>query len=86
MVLTKAKRPDMRDYFRGRIDHHVNGMMARTSARLPVNVISITGDVTDSVITVFLRDGNAFKWTGGQYAARKVNGCYAPKMPTPIND
>lgn len=83
MAVTMTKRPDMRDYFSARIDHHVNGGMARTVARTPNGVDSIVGDVTDSTITVTMRDGNVFVWAGGQYAARKVNGCYAPKMPTP---
>lgn len=80
------KRPDMRDYFRARIDHHVNGMMARTHARQPANVARVIGDVDDSVIVVVMRDGTEWRWTGGQYGARKIAGCYAPKMPTPAQE
>lgn len=81
---TAPKRPDMREYFRARIDHHVNGMMARTTARLPATVRRVVGDVTDTVIVVVMLDGTQFRWAGGQYASRKVNGCYAPLMPTPL--
>lgn len=76
-------RPDMRNYFRGRIDYHVNGMFARM-ASLPGGVAKVRGDVTDRDITVVMRDGTEWKWSGGQYAARKVNGCYAPLMPKPV--
>ncbi len=78
-----SKRPDMREYFRARIDRHVRGMMARTTARTPNGVQRVQGDVTDQVITVTMRDGSVWTWQGGRYAARKVHGCYAPLMPTP---
>jgi hypothetical protein len=81
--MTKSVRPDMRAYFKGRIDYHVNGMLARTVPR-PNDVKSIVGDVTDKVITVTMHDGSTWQWSGGRYAARKVNLCYAPLMPTPI--
>jgi hypothetical protein len=75
------KRPDMKSYFHAQIDQHVNGMMARTTAKRPVGVLTIEGTVTDSVITVTMHDGTVWVWRGGKYAARKVNGCYAPLMP-----
>lgn len=78
------KRPDMRGYFAARIDHNVNGMMARTHARTPHDVARVEGDVTDQQITVTMRDGAVFTWSGGRYASRKVNGCYAPLMPKPV--
>lgn len=78
-----SKRPDMRDYFRARIDYHVNGLMAWT-ARRPNTVERVEGDVTDHLITVHMRDGSIFEWTGGRYANHKVNGCYAPLMPKPV--
>lgn len=79
-----ARRPNMRAYFAAQIDRHVNGMMARSAPRLPADVSNVTGTVTDSVITVTMRDGATWQWRGGRYAARKVNGCYAPLMPTPV--
>ena len=79
------KRPDMRDYFRARIDWHTHGMSARTVARLPHGVARVIGDVTDSRIVVVMRDGSEWAWSGGKYAARKVNGCYAPTMPKPTD-
>ena len=77
------KRPDMRDYFKARIDYHVNGMFAG-QARRPNDVRKITGDVTSSRITVEMVDGTVYEWTGGRYASRKRNGCYAPLMPKAI--
>ena len=79
--MSTMKRPDMGAYFRARIDWNVNGMMARTNARLPHSVKTVKGDVTDSTITVTMLDGTEYIWTGGQYASRKINGCYAPLMP-----
>lgn len=79
------KRPDMRDYFRARIDYHVNGMMARSNARIPNNVKKINGTVTDREISVVMNDGTVWLWKGGEYASRKVNGCYAPLMPKPVS-
>lgn len=75
----------MKAYFRSRIDWHVNGLMSRSNVSRPSDVARIEGDVTDSVITVIMRDGTEFKWAGGQYANRKVNGCYAPLMPKVIS-
>lgn len=77
-------RPNMKPYFAARIDNHVNGMLARTQAQRPANVSRIDGNVTDSVITVTMTDGTEYQWAGGRYASRKVNGCYAPLMPTVI--
>lgn len=74
------KRPDMRDYFRARIDWHVNGLFSRT-AHLPSGVMRVSGDVTDDTIIVTMRDGSTWKWEGGRYSTRKINGCYAPLMP-----
>lgn len=78
------KRPDMRAYFQARIDYHVNGMMARSIAQYPAGVDRVDGDVTFSIINVYMRDGSVYQWAGGEYASRKVNGCYAPKMPKPV--
>jgi hypothetical protein len=78
-----STRPDLRPYFRARIDYHVNGMLARTSAHLPHEVSRITGDVTDAVITATMLDGSVDTWSGGRYASRRVNLCYAPLMPRP---
>ena len=75
-----SRRPDMREYFKARIDWHVRGMLAR-SASYPSGVARVAGDVTDRLIVVTMRDGSVFTWTGGEYSARKVNGCYAPLMP-----
>lgn len=77
------KRPDMRDYFRSRIDYRVNGMLARSNARIPSGVRKVNGDVDSSTIVVVMNDGTEWKWNGGGYSARKVNGCYAPLMPKP---
>lgn len=75
----------MRDYFRARIDWHTDGLMARTQSRIPADVTRVQGDVTDREIVVIMRDGTEFRWTGGSYATRKVNGCYPPLMPKPVN-
>jgi len=77
-------RPDMSSYFRSRIDNRVNGMFAPV-ARVPRDVKKVSGDVTSSVITVTMVDGTEYRWSGGRYAARKRNGCYAPLMPKPID-
>lgn len=77
-----SRRPDMSGYFRAQIDRHANGMLARSTPRLPDGV-RVTGGVKDRTITVTTRDGTVWYWTGGRYASRKVNGCYAPLMPTP---
>lgn len=77
-------RPDMRDYFKARIDWHVNGMMSRTQARLPHGVRKVTGDVDSATITVMMDDGTEYAWSGGRYSTRKVNGCYAPLMPKAV--
>ena len=75
------KRPNLSDYFKARIDWHVNGMMARSTARLPNDVLKVEGDVDDAEITVTMKDGIVHKYEGGHYSSRKVNGCYAPLMP-----
>lgn len=77
-----SKRPNMSAYFRARIDWHVNGMLATSTSRLPAGVNKVNGDVTSPIITVAMQDGTEWHWTGGRYASRKVNGCYAPLMPT----
>lgn len=77
-------RPDMRAYFKARIDHHVNGMLATSRAVHPAGVARVAGDVTSREIVVTMRDGTVWKWAGGEYSARKVNFCYPPKMPTPV--
>jgi hypothetical protein len=79
-----SKRPNLRAYFAARIDHHVNGMMARPTPALPSDVKRVNGDVTSTTITVEMLDGTVWRWSGGRYASRKVNLCYAPLMPKPI--
>lgn len=82
---TKTKRPDMKAYFQARINYHVHGAFSSSSnARMPHGVRRVRGDVTDRVITVEMDDGTEYEWAGGQYASRRVNMCYAPKMPTPV--
>lgn len=80
---TQTKRPDLRDYFRGRIDWHVNGMMAQT-VPLPKGVRRVVGDVTHHEFYAELEDGTRFYYEGGNYSTRKRNGCYAPLMPKPV--
>lgn len=82
-MTTRSKRPDMTAYFRGRIDWHVNGIMARR-VESPRDVAKVEGDVTDPLITVTMRDGSSWQYEGGRYASRKVNLCYAPLMPRPV--
>lgn len=80
-----AKRPDMRDYFRSRIEWHVHGLASfGGSVRLPGDVRRVEGDVTDHSITVFMNDGTEFHWLGGRYSVRKRHGCYAPLMPKAV--
>jgi hypothetical protein len=83
---SKTRRPDMRDYFRACIEREVSGMFSRVdvSRRLPPGVRRVDGAVTDRTITVTMDDGTKFEWTGGRYASRKVNLCYAPLMPKPV--
>jgi hypothetical protein len=71
----------MSSYFRAQIDRHVHGMRASAVGQRPAGVRLVTGTVTDRTITVTMQDGTVWSWTGGQYAARKVHGCYAPLMP-----
>ena len=79
------KRPDMREFFRSRIEWHTRGMMAGHLARRPSEVKRIEGDVDSREIVVHMMDGTVWKWEGGKYSSRKVNGCYAPLMPKPKN-
>lgn len=79
-----TKRPDMRPYFRSRIDWHVNGLMSSRHVARPASVLHVDGDVTDATITVTMRDGTVWTWSGGGHASRKINGCYAPLMPKPV--
>lgn len=79
-----SKRPNLSAYFRGRIDWHVNGLRSTARLSLPREVVKVSGDVTDPVIVVTMRDGSVWHWAGGRYATRKINGCYAPLMPRPI--
>lgn len=80
----RSNRPDMRAYFKWRIDVHVNGLMSGSGHNTLPHGVRVSGDVTDRLITVTDRDGVRWQWKGGEYAARKVNGCYAPLMPKPI--
>lgn len=84
--MPKTTRPNLSAFFKAKIDQHVHGMMSTAQVRLPIEVTKVSGDVTDSVITVTMRDGSVFKWSGGEYASRKQHGCYAPLMPKPIKD
>ena len=77
-------RPNLSEFFKARIDWHVNGMLSMTQARLPRGVRKVTGDVDSPLITVTMDDGTEYEWSGGRYSTRKVNGCYAPLMPKPI--
>jgi hypothetical protein len=72
---------ELKDFFKGQIDFHVNGLFANPSARIPADVVKLDGGVTDRVITVVWRNGAVENYEGGRYAARKVNGCYAPLLP-----
>lgn len=78
-----SRRPDMRAYFGAQIDRHVRGGLS-SSARLPGDVVRVSGTVRDSRIVVSMRDGSRWVWSGGRFAARKVDGCYAPLMPRPV--
>lgn len=78
------KRPDMRARFRAQIDTHVNGGGWNRTPNLPHGVAKVKGDVTDREIVVTMKDGTEWKWAGGKYASRKVNLCYAPLMPKPV--
>ena len=79
-----AKRPDLKNFWRSRIDNHVNGMLAGPLLPAPRDVVSIDGRITDPVITVTMRDGTVWLYSGGRYAAKKRNGCYAPLIPQPM--
>jgi hypothetical protein len=63
MIRMTTRPPVMTAYFRARIDHHVNGMLARTQARLPQGVKSVQGDVTSPRIVVTMHDGTEFVYT-----------------------
>lgn len=82
--MTNLPRPNLSDYFKARIDWHVNGMMSSAVGRLPNTVKRVNGDVTNSLIEVTMTDGTVYQWTGGNYSTRKRNGCYAPLMPKPV--
>lgn len=71
----------VRTYFRHRIDWHVNGMLS-TRPRPDMTGVRVVGDVTDRDITVTYASGKTEVYHGGRYATRKINGCYAPLMPT----
>lgn len=82
--MSKTKtRPDMRAWFRARIDWHTHGMLAR-NATLPRGVEKVNGDVTSHDIMVIMQDGTTWLWQGGRYSTVKRNGCYAPLMPRPV--
>lgn len=77
-------RPNLSEFFKAQIDHAVNGMLATSVARLPIDVKRVNGNVESEVITVTMRDGTEYRWSGGTYSTRKAKGCYAPLMPKPI--
>lgn len=76
-------RPNLSSYFRSQIESHVYGTPLYVS--LPHDVKSISGDVTSNIITVVMKDSSVWLWSGGRYASRKVNLCYAPLMPKPLS-
>lgn len=78
-------RPDMRAYFRSRIDWHVNGLLAGPQVPRPEGVQKIEGDVRDREVVVTMRDGTVYRWSAGRLSSRKRAGCYAPLMPRPIS-
>lgn len=79
-----ADKALIRDYFKGRIDYHVNGMLASNGHisrfGLRNRGIEITGDVTDREIVAKTKYETAV-FEGGHYSNTKRNGCYAPLMP-----
>lgn len=83
MARIRPNRPDLTRHFQSKIDQHVYGMMTQNVVPAP-NGITVRGDVTDTLIVATDRDGNEWRWIGGRYAQRKINGCYAPLMPKPV--
>lgn len=78
--LADIKR-DIRAWFAGRIEWHTHGLLANNGARLPYEVVSRTGDVTDGLIEFTLRDGTVLRYEGGRYGRRRVALTYPPLMP-----
>ena len=72
--------PNLRAWFRHRIDVHVNGMTA-TSRPPDTRGFRIYGDVTSDVITVKFESGEMQTYRGGRYSRIKRKGYYAPLMP-----
>ena len=81
---SRIERPDMKSWFKARIDYHTRGMLATTQGRRPEGVYQIIGDVTSREIKVIMIDGSEYFWKGGEYSSRKTHGCYAPLMPKPV--
>lgn len=63
---------DIRAWFSGQIDYHMRGLLAGRGARLPYEVVSHVGNVTDAVIEFTLRDGTVLRYEGGRYGKRRV--------------
>lgn len=82
--MPKNSKPDMRDYFKARIEYHVHGAFGSRWAKLPRGVKRVEGDVDSALIVVIMDDDTEHLYAGGKYASRKVNGCYAPLMPKPF--
>lgn len=78
-------RPNLRPWFRARIDWHTNGMLARTQESIPRDVAKIDGDVTSDLIVVTMLDGTVYKWSAGRRSPRKINLTYPPLVPKEIN-
>lgn len=83
MPRIRPTRPNLNDHFQSKINVHVFGMMSQGVIPPPPG-ITVRGDVTDTLIVATDRDGNEWRWIGGRYASRKINGCYAPLMPKPV--
>jgi hypothetical protein len=82
----KMKRPDMRAYFRYRIEWKNKGLLSSLAhPGLPEGVRQVKGDVADRRIEVFAGD-RIWSWQGGRYASRKTNGNYPLLMPVPIGN
>lgn len=77
-------RPDLKPWFRSRIDWHTNGLMAGPAGELPRDVVKVDGDVTDALITATMRDGTVYRWSAGRSSRRKINLTYPPLMPQEI--
>jgi hypothetical protein len=53
-------RPNLSEFFKAKIDQHVNGMLATSTVRLPNTVRRVSGSVEDAVIEVTMTDGSIY--------------------------